>query len=108
MIMSLSDVFESDSLVARITGFEKLSRELEEAQRALAALGDELGTVKFNPHDPASIEAAIQQIESTVDDRVGTYASNAIIGPLAEKLKETYRQGIVDRASAARLSGDEA
>jgi hypothetical protein len=90
-----------------ITGLDKLSRELDEAQKALAALGSELGTVKFNPHDPASIEAAIKQIESTVDERLGAYASNAIIGPLAERLKETYRQGNIDGTSAARLSGDE-
>jgi hypothetical protein len=91
--------------MATITGFDKFSRVLDEAQEALAALGSELDTVKFNPHDPASIETAIKQIESTVDHRLGAYASNAIIGPLAEKLKETYRQGIIDRALAARLSG---
>ncbi len=94
--------------MATIVGLDRLSRELDDAQKALAALGSELGTVKFNPHDPASIEAAIQQIETTIDDRLGAYASNAIIGPLAEKMKETYRQAIIDRASAARLSGDEA
>ena len=91
----------------KITGLDKLTRELDDAQKALAALGTELGTVKFNPNDPASIEAAIQQIETTVDNRLGAYASNAIIGPLAEKLKETYRQKIIYSAATARLSGND-
>ena len=68
-----------------ITVLDKLSRELDDAQKALAALGSELGTVKFNPNDPASIEAAINRIESTVDDRLGAYASNAIISPLPKR-----------------------
>ena len=91
----------------KVTGFDQLARELEDAQKAMAVLDGELATVKFDPHDPASIEAAIQQIETTVDERLGAYASNSIIGPLAEKMKESYRQGIIDQAAAARLSGDE-
>ena len=90
----------------KITGLDQLTRQFGDAQKALAELGSELGTVKFNPHDPASIEAAIQQIESTVDERLGAYASNSITGPLAAAMKETYRQGIIDRAAAARLEGD--
>jgi len=91
----------------KITGLDQFASQLDDAQKALAALGSELGTVKFNPQDPASIEAAIKQIESTIDDRLGAYASNPIIGPLAEQMKEKYRQEIIDRAAAARLSGGE-
>jgi len=91
----------------KVTGFDQLARELEDAQKAMAALDGELGIVKFDPHDPASIEAAIQQIETTVDERLGACASNSIIAPLAERMKATYRQSIIDQAAAARLSGDE-
>jgi len=92
----------------KITGLEKLSADVSEAQKALANLDGELGTVSFNPNDPASIEAAMQEVERLVDERLGAYASNPIIGPMANEMKEQYRQGIIERAAAARLEGGEA
>ena len=89
-----------------IKGLDHLSRQLEDAQKALGALDGELGTIHFDPHDPASIEVAIQQIHSIVDARLGEYASNPIVGPLAAQMKEKYRAGIIERAAAARLAGD--
>lgn len=91
----------------KITGFDKLQRELENAQRALETLDGELGTVNFDPHDPGSIEAAIQNVNAMVDDRAGMYASNAIVGPLIEQMKETYRGNILQKAAEARLQGKE-
>lgn len=90
--------------MVEINGLNQLGGQLEDAIKALEALGSELGSVNFNPHDPASIEAAIKQIESVIDDRIGIYASNPIVAPLVEQLKENYRQGIIERADAARLS----
>ncbi len=45
----------------KITGFDKLNRQLEDAQKAISELDGELGTVTFTPDDPASIENAIHQ-----------------------------------------------
>lgn len=91
----------------KITGLDRLQRQLKDAQKALEALDGELGTVNFNPHDPASIETAIHEVERLVDDRVGTYASNPIIGPMADEMKGKYRAAILEKAAAARLeSGD--
>lgn len=91
----------------KITGFDKLQRELEEAQRALETLNGELGKVNFNPHDPLSIEAAIQSVYKMVDDRAGVYVSNPIVGPLIEQMKETYRESILQKAAEARLQEKE-
>ena len=92
----------------KITGFDKLSRQLEDAQRAISELDGELGTVTFTPDDPASIENAIQQVVSIIDERAGRYASNPFVAPLIEGLKEQYREGIIEKAAAARLKeGDE-
>jgi predicted DNA-binding transcriptional regulator YafY len=88
-----------------ITGLDKLSRDLDGAQKALSEMDGELGAVSFKPDDPASIEAAIQLVDGLVDSRLGAYASNSIIGPLAEQMKEKYRQAILDKAAAARLGG---
>lgn len=92
----------------KIAGLDHFANQLDGAQKALAALDGELGTVTFDPLDPASIESAIQQMEATIEERLGTYSSNPIIRPLADELKEKYRQAIIDRAAAARLENGEA
>jgi hypothetical protein len=60
--------------MVKITGLDKLTRTLHDAQKAIAALDGELGAVNFNPHDPGSIEAAIAQMEAMIDERLGDYA----------------------------------
>jgi hypothetical protein len=89
----------------KISGLDQLTHQLDEAQKALAELDGELGTVTFNPSDPASIEAAIQSVELLVDEKLGEYSDNAIIGPLAADMKESYRDAIIERAATARLEG---
>ncbi|SFP14741.1 hypothetical protein SAMN03159463_03685 [Mesorhizobium sp. NFR06] len=92
----------------KITGFDKLTKTLEQAQRALKEVDGELGTVSFDPQDPASIEAAILSVETMIDERLGPYKTNPVIAPLIEGMKEQYRQGILERAAEARLrDGDE-
>ena len=90
----------------RISGLDKLARELNDAQKAISSLDGDLGTVSFDPNDAGSIEAAIQQVESMVDERLARYSSNSIIGPMIIGLKEKYREGIIERATAARLEED--
>jgi hypothetical protein len=91
----------------KISGLDDLSGQLTDAQKALEALDGELGTVSFDPDDPASIEAAIQSVEAVIDERLSPYASNPIIAPLAEEMKEKYREAIIDRAAEARLNGSD-
>lgn len=91
----------------KIQGLDKLQRELDEAQRALNELNGELGTVQFDPHDPAGIEAAIQVVCQMVDSRAGQYAANQMVGPLIEQIKESYRDDIITKAAEARLKEDE-
>jgi hypothetical protein len=90
----------------KIEGLDKLTRDLGEAQKAIQELDGELGAVNFNPEDPESIEKAITAMEQMVDQRVGRYASNPIVGPLIDQMKESYRQAILDKAAASRLGGD--
>lgn len=91
----------------QISGLDELSKQLTDAQKALEALDGELGTVSFNPEDPASIEAAIQSVETIIDERLGAYAINPIVAPLVEEMKGKYREAIIDRAAEARLKGSD-
>ena len=90
----------------KITGLDKLQKNLKDAQRALSELDGELGVVNFDPNDPASIEGAIQSVNRMIDDRLGEYSSNLIVGPLAEQMKEKYRESILEKAGEARLESD--
>lgn len=86
-------------------GLEKLQRQLAEAQKALENIDGEFGSVTFNPHDPGSIEAAMAQIDAMIDEKLGAYSSNSLIGPLSEQMKALYREQLLERAAAARLEG---
>lgn len=92
----------------KITGLDKLQKTLSDAEKAIKEIEGELGSVSFDPNDPASIEAAIQNMESMIDEKLGNYADNSIIGPMADQMKETYREGIIEKAAEARLKGDAA
>nr|WP_320115654.1 hypothetical protein [uncultured Desulfuromonas sp.] len=91
----------------KITGLDKLQKELKEAEKALNELEGELGVVNFSPHDPASIEAAIQSVNRMIDSRVEPHADNPIVGSLADQMKENYRENILQKAAEARLLSDE-
>ena len=91
----------------KITGLDKLSKDLEDAQKAMSEIDGELGTVSFDPHDPASIEVAIQKVEQIIDGRLGSYGSNSIVEQLSRGMKEQYRQGIIDKAAVARVGEDD-
>ncbi len=91
----------------KITGLDKLQKELKQAQDALDNLDGELGVVSFNPEDPASIDQAISQVEQIIDQRVAGLERNPIVASFVEQMKEQYREGILEKAAEARLEGDE-
>jgi hypothetical protein len=90
----------------KITGLDKLQRELNDASEALSALDGEISTVNFNSHDPSSVEAAVVQMEQAIDTRIASYRGNRIVENVATQLKERYRQEIYDRAAKARLQSE--
>ncbi|MEJ2794646.1 hypothetical protein WAE56_14645 [Iodobacter sp. LRB] len=92
----------------KITGLDSLQKTLTEAQKALEAVNGELGTLTFDPEDPASIEAAIAESERLVDERLGSYASNSIVEPLIQQMKDAFRTAVIERAAEARLKEEEA
>lgn len=91
----------------KISGLDELSKQLDQAQEALEELDGELGVVNFNPDDPASIEAAIQDVEAMIDAKAQRWADNPLVAQVVDGMKEQYRQAIIDRASAARLEDAE-
>ena len=89
-----------------VSGLEALQTQLEQAQQAFEELDGEMCAVNVNLHDPASIEAAIQQVNAVMDARVSAWADNPMVGQVAAGMKEQYREAIIEQAAAARREAD--
>jgi putative salt-induced outer membrane protein YdiY len=90
----------------KITGLDEFQKTLSDAAEALKALDGQLATLKFNPNDPSSVEAAVIEMEQTIDTKIAPYRGNSIAENLVSQLKKRYQQEIYDRAAKARLQGD--
>ena len=89
----------------KIIGLDKLTKQLEQAEKAFAQLDGEIGTVNFDSQDPASIEAAINNIWATIDEKMIGYENNPFVEPLIEQMKAKYREAIIEKATEARIKG---
>lgn len=81
----------------KIEGLDKLQRELKDAQRALQSLDGTITTLKFDPEEPASVQAAIRQMETAIDSKTAPYRKNAMVMQIADAMKEEYRKAIRDQ-----------
>ena len=82
----------------KITGLDKLQRELMDAERALSSMYGTIATLQITPSDPASVHAAIREMESAVDSKVSSYRGNGVVEPLVKAAKEHYREEILKLA----------
>jgi hypothetical protein len=90
----------------KISGLDKLQRQLDDLSEAAKALDGEISTVNFDPHDPSSVEAAVVQMEQAIDAKIAAYRGSELVENIATQLKDRYRQEIYDRAAKARLQTD--
>ncbi len=99
------DKIEGDATVGS-NGFDELDKVLSEVQLALSELEGALGEISFDPDDPVSIEAAIQDMYRMVDEKTEGYSSNEVVQSLVEQTKEGLREQIIQQAGRARLASD--
>jgi len=85
-----------------ITGFDKLQRDLEDAQHAFQSLDGTIASLSFDSGSQASIDSAIRQMEDAIDVKTSLYRGNAMVEQVAQGLKEQYRAAILKRAAEAR------
>ena len=86
-----------------IDGLNKFTRKLKELEKAVADLDGNLANLTFDPHDPHSIEQAIQQFHTAIDEKTTNYAHNEMVVKISDELKEMGTTRILERAAAARL-----
>ncbi|MCQ1764720.1 hypothetical protein NOJ28_04175 [Neorhizobium galegae] len=90
----------------KIKGLEQLKKKTDELSSFSQAIDGEIANVSFDPTDPVSIEAAVQQALDAIDEKAIAYERNDWITSLVEQLKESVREQIMERAAAARLEGN--
>jgi hypothetical protein len=80
----------------KITGFEKVQKELQEMQRAAQALDGEIAQISFNPDDPESVERAVHEMEQAVDAKAASYSHNAMVKAFIPEAKKAFEKRIRD------------
>lgn len=84
-----------------------MQKKFSELEKAMAELDGELGSVSFDPEDPASIEQAIREMEAVFDNRIGSYADNDMVSEIVDAAKQLFREAILEKAAKARLEADD-
>jgi hypothetical protein len=108
-LLSTNARFDAENWqMLKITGLDELQQQLEDAQKAFKALDGEVATVRLNPGEPDSVEAAIRTMEAAIDIKVAPYRDNALVLSVVRKLKEKYRATVLDRAKEALAASKEA
>jgi hypothetical protein len=79
-----------------ISGLGKLQNDLRNTQRALESLNGTITSLKFDRSDLKSVEAAIQQMEAAIDNKIACYRNNPFVSNIAKDMKAKYRQQILD------------
>jgi len=87
----------------KITGLDAIMKKTEQMSKFASEIDGELASVNFDPNDPASIEAAMQEINDAIDEKTRSYERNDWIQNLAEQLKEQARNSLLEKAAAARI-----
>jgi len=85
-----------------MSGFDELTKRLDEAQKAAKELDGVLGTIKFNPADSRDVDRAIKDMERAVDSKASRYHRNQLVKEIADKLKDHFREEILKIASQAK------
>jgi hypothetical protein len=88
--------------VLKIKGLDAMSKNLDALSKAL----DSLGTmnVQFDASDPASIDAAVKNIEAQVDEKVEPWAGTPFVDQIVANTKEQLAGMIFRRAAELRVA----
>lgn len=87
----------------KISGLNATMKKTEQMSKFAREIDGELASVSFDPCDPGSIEAALQQVNDAIDEKTRSYERNDWIQKLAAQLKEQARGRILEQAAAARI-----
>jgi hypothetical protein len=67
------------------------------AEALLAKVQAEIAVIDLDPADPASVAAALQRMDAIIDQYLGSFSADPVIGPVIAPMKERYRRMILKR-----------
>lgn len=71
-------------------GLDQLTRQLEEASHPFRSLGGELAQVTVVRGNQASVRAAIQQVETAIEQKALPFQGNELVESMVQQLKKRY------------------
>jgi hypothetical protein len=80
----------------------EMRRRVEDACRAFSSLDGELAKIRLRPGDPASVEAAMRQMEAAIDRKAAPFRGNKFVEPYVKPLKDKYCAAILAKAAAGK------
>jgi len=75
--------------------------QMREAEPVLKRLDQEMEMINFDPAVPSSVESATQRVMDIIDELLGGFQINRILGPLANQLKAQYVERIQHQVMSA-------
>lgn len=88
-----------------VSGFEKLQRDLKNLESALSSLTGTIADLQIDPNDEASVQAAIRNMEQSIDRKVAPYGRNEMVVKITKEAKNHYRRQILDLVQRRKASG---
>ena len=89
-----------------INGLGEFQRGHRDASGALQALDGKIGTVHLKANDPESVDAAVAEVNSTVEARVVPWKDNALVKQVVSGFEERCAAAIRERARSSVTDGD--
>lgn len=83
-------------------GLNNMVRNLASLRDFSAELDGDLTSLIFDPHDPQSIDLAIQKMEAAIDEKAAAHGGGGMVNALAINLKDHLRNSILQHAASAR------
>lgn len=75
---------------------QDFERRFQDALTGLKEVDAKIEAIRFNPDNPASVQAAIEQVELIIDDRLGEHMADPKIAPIVNGARRKYRNYIFE------------
>lgn len=82
-------------------GLDQLTKQLNEASRSFQSLDREIATVRIEPGDEASVQAAIHEMETAIDRKGAPYRGNPLVDAMVTRMMAKYRGHLIERGEEA-------
>jgi hypothetical protein len=86
----------------QIIDLDEVNVLIEELRAALAELSGKICEIHFDPSKPEEVQAAVEQTERAVDDKLSGFPDNPLVQQFAAGIKRKFKGEIVKRATEAR------